>query len=278
MAVPVSNVQSWLKNASQEYLENTESCHILGAINPDVENLDGRLHASALRTTTQNILGARCALIASTGLITCSPDDDSKYFFSTQVQDEARHLEIYTQHMYDLGVKKGELDDTVRGFGHPGFLKFGEILLEEIDKKNFLTGVVGQNVMLDGMQFTLFEMLLAINNNQNKKLAQVLAGIIAAKRRHIIFGVKKIISILDARHERRSEVKKMHEYMYPLMIESFTNFFGDCTCGSAPAKSPSDVAMWRGVDLLELSAGEKDVMLCSSIIGDYRRIFHFFRL
>ena len=65
------------------------------------------LHEDAIRTTVQLVVGERCALAASSGLINAAPDEASKRFLATQTLDEARHVEIFTHRLYDLGVTQG---------------------------------------------------------------------------------------------------------------------------------------------------------------------------
>ncbi|MBE9537763.1 MAG: ferritin-like domain-containing protein, partial [Proteobacteria bacterium] len=129
------SIQSWLESCPQGYLMDTEYGHQPGEKEPDF-NLDNEMmREDALRTTTQLVLGERCALAASSGLINCAPDYESKHFLATQTLDEARHVEIFTQRMYDLGVKKEDLESTLTHFGNPNLVKFAEVLLEKIDKK-----------------------------------------------------------------------------------------------------------------------------------------------
>jgi ribonucleotide reductase beta subunit family protein with ferritin-like domain len=119
------------------------------------------VRAGAIRTTVQLVVGERAALAASSGLINAAPDEASKRFLATQTIDEARHVEIFTQRLYDLGVKKAELEDVIRTRANPHLVKFAELLLEKVDKKDFFAGVVGQNVILEGLAFHVFEMMYA---------------------------------------------------------------------------------------------------------------------
>ena len=70
------------------------------------------LHEEAIRTTVQLVVGERCALAASSGLINAAPDEASKRFLATQTLDEARHVEIFTHRLYDLGVRKERARET----------------------------------------------------------------------------------------------------------------------------------------------------------------------
>ena len=101
------SIQNWLESCPQGYLEGTEYGHAAGR--EGARRCCSRttvLREEAIRTTVQLVVGERCALAASSGLINAAPDEASKRFLATQTLDEARHVEIFTQRLYDLGVKK----------------------------------------------------------------------------------------------------------------------------------------------------------------------------
>ncbi len=143
------SIQHWLEACSQGYLMNTEYGHALGAKEAELVLANDVLRTESIRTTVQLVVGERCALAASSGLINAAPDEASKRFLATQTLDEARHVEIFTQRLYDLGIKKAELEDTIGSLANPNLVKFAELLLEKVDKKDFVAGVVGQNIVLE---------------------------------------------------------------------------------------------------------------------------------
>ncbi|MGH7290280.1 MAG: ferritin-like domain-containing protein, partial [Myxococcota bacterium] len=99
------SIQSWLESCPQAYLEGTEYGHAPGEAEPAAILENPLLRADAVRGTVQLVVGERCALAASSGLINAAPDEASKRFLATQTLDEARHVEIFTQRLFDLGVK-----------------------------------------------------------------------------------------------------------------------------------------------------------------------------
>jgi hypothetical protein len=60
-----------------------------------------------IRTTVQLVVGEQCALAASSDLVNAAPARPSKLFLATQTLDEARHVEIFIQRLFDLSVKPG---------------------------------------------------------------------------------------------------------------------------------------------------------------------------
>ncbi|MEN8161654.1 MAG: ferritin-like domain-containing protein, partial [Myxococcota bacterium] len=179
------SIQHWLESCPQGYLAETEYGHAKGVREPELMMNDPMLREQAITLTVQLVAGERCALAASSGLINCAPDEGSKRFLATQTLDEARHVEIFTQRLYDLGVKKAELEDVVSRHANPNLVRFAELLHEKVDKRDFVAGVVGQNIVLEGMAFSVFEMLHASMKDANPKFAQTLSGTIADERRHV---------------------------------------------------------------------------------------------
>ncbi|MDD9935586.1 MAG: ferritin-like domain-containing protein, partial [Myxococcales bacterium] len=124
------SVQHWLESCPQGYLEDTEYGHDPGQREPDAILQDDFLRERAIRTSVQLVAGERCALAASSGLINAAPDAPSKIFLATQTLDEARHVEIFTQRLLDLGVKKADVDSVVRESADPSLVRFAEPLRE----------------------------------------------------------------------------------------------------------------------------------------------------
>ena len=179
------SIQNWLESCPQSYLEGTEYGYQPGEKEPADLLDDPVLRQDAIRSTVQLVVGEKCALAASSGLINAAPDEASKCFLATQTLDEARHVEVFTHRLLDLGVAKKDLDETIREHANPNLVKFAEVLLEKVDKKDFVAGVVGQNIVLEGMAFSVFEMLKAISDEMNPKFAHTLSGTIADERRHV---------------------------------------------------------------------------------------------
>jgi len=270
------SIQSWLESCPQGYLMDTEYGHEPGEKEPDF-NLDNDImREDALRTTTQLVLGERCALAASSGLINCAPDYESKHFLATQTLDEARHVEIFTQRMYDLGVKKEDLESTLTHYGNANLVKFAEVLLEKVDKKDFIAGVVGQNIVLEGMAFSVFEMLKAVNENSNKKFAHVLAGTIADERRHVGFGENRIGSLITQYPERKPEIEQMQKDMTYHMLATFADAFSEReeTYEEARKITGADAndegVIWHGADLSVLEPKDMENVLADTVLKEFK--------
>ncbi|HTY19739.1 MAG TPA: hypothetical protein VMH82_18610 [Myxococcota bacterium] len=269
-------VQYWLESAPQGYLLGTEFGHHAGEREPEALLGDDALRQQAIRTTVQLVLGERCALAASSGLINAAPDEASKRFLATQTIDEARHVEVFTQRLFDLGVGKAELEDVIRVHANPHLVRFAEVLLEKVDRKDFLGGVVGQNVILEGMAFHVFEMMHAGNEELNPKFAHTLSGTIADERRHVGFGENRIGGWIRQHPERKGEIERMQRDMSYHMLATFAEAFRDAPrpedverlrSGAAAGGKP---ASWQGRRLDDLAPEEMEALLADTVLKEFK--------
>jgi len=270
------SIQNWLESCPQGYLEGTEFGHQPGEKEPELLIDNDLLHVETIRATVQLVVGERCALSASSGLINAAPDEASKRFLATQTLDEARHVEVFTQRLYDLGVKKDDLESTIAQYANKNLVKFAEVLLEKVDKKDFIAGVVGQNIVLEGMAFSVFEMMLAMNEGVNPKFAHTLNGTIADERRHVGFGENRIGSLIKTHPEKKPEIERMQKEMSYWMLATFTDAFRN---NPAPdefkrlereAGGEQHHARWQGVDLSDMQPEAMEAVLADTVLKEFK--------
>jgi hypothetical protein len=266
------SIQSWLESAPQGYLVDTEYGHAPGEREPAFLLENDVLREDAVRTTVQLVVGERCALSASSGLINAAPDEASRRFLATQTLDEARHVEVFTQRLLDLGVPRSELEDVIREHVNPNLIKFAEVLLEKVDRKDFVAGVVGQNVVLEGMAFSVFEMMHAMNQPVNSKFSHTLSGVIADERRHVGFGENRIGSLIRAHPEKRPEIERMQKEMSYFMLATFADAFrGNRTVDELKALGfERPHAEYRGADLGTMAPEEMESLLADTILKEFK--------
>ncbi len=270
------SIQSWLESCPQGYLEHTEYGHQPGEKEPQELLHNELLHAETIRTTVQLVVGERCALAASSGLINAAPDEASKRFLATQTIDEARHTEVFTQRLYDLGVRKQDLESTIQQYANPNLVKFAEVLLEKVDRKDFVAGVVGQNIVLEGMAFSVFEMMLAMNEGLNPKFAHTLTGTIADERRHVGFGENRIGSLIREHPEKRPAIERMQKEMSYYMLATFADAFRNNVAAAEfkryeqQAAGNGHQARWQGVDLAEVEPEEMEQVLADTVLKEFK--------
>ena len=267
------DVQYWLESAPQGYLQGTEYGHAPGEKEPAVLLGDPVLREQAIGLTVQLVVGERCALAASSGLINAAPDEASKRFLATQTLDEARHTEVFTQRLHDLGVKKADLESTIRELANPNLARFAEALLEKVDKKDFVAGVVGQNVILEGMAFHVFEMMYAGSQALNPKFAHTLSGTIADERRHVGFGENRIGGLVREHPEKKPEIERLQKELSYHMLATFADAFRAGPAREEMAqlrRAAPEAATWQGRDLNALAPEEMEGMLADTVLKEFK--------
>jgi 1,2-phenylacetyl-CoA epoxidase catalytic subunit len=272
------SIQKWLESCPQGYLMNT--VYGRGADEREPEELLGNelLREQQIRATVQLIVGERCALAASSGLVNAAPDQQSKVFLATQTLDEARHVEIFTQRLFDLGVKPADLESTIDRYVNSHLKDFAGVLLEKVDKKDFVAGVVGQNIVLEGMAFSVFEMLHASTIEINPKFAHTLSGTIADERRHVGFGENRIGELIRRYPEKKAEVQKMQQEMTGHMLATFHEQFAagaratDEAQRVAATKSAGQrrTAEYQGLNLAEASSEDMENTLSKTVLNEFK--------
>ncbi|MDX2169162.1 MAG: ferritin-like domain-containing protein [Deltaproteobacteria bacterium] len=270
------SIQNWLESCPQGYLVDTEYGHRPGEREPELLLTNELLHEETLRATVQLVVGERCALAASSGLINAAPDEGSKRFLATQTVDEARHVEIFTQRLYDLGVAKAELESTIAAYANPNLVKFAEVLLEKVDRKDFVAGVVGQNIVLEGMAFSVFEMMHAMNADMNPKFAHTLTGTIADERRHVGFGENRIGALIRSEPERRPAIERMQKEMSYYMLATFADAFRNNAAADEFRRVERELtggthaARWQGVDLAQMEPEAMEEVLADTVLKEFK--------
>ena len=275
------SIQRWLETCPQGYLEDTVYGHDPGDREPELLFENDNLREDAIRTTVQLVVGERCALAASSGLVNAAADYPSKQFLATQTLDEARHVEIFTQRLHDLGVSADDLESTIDQLANPNLVKFAEVLLEKVEAGDFVAGVVGQNIVLEGMAFSVFEMMEATNRQTNPKFAHTLTGTIADERRHVGFGENRIGSLIKQYPEKIPEIEKMQAEMTYHMLATFADAFSasgklidearDLVIEAAAKRDVDlDGQRWHGVDLLTASTEELEGVLAETVLGEFK--------
>jgi hypothetical protein len=271
------SVQHWLESCPQGYLRNTEYGHHPGEKEPELLLGDSLLREQAIGVTVQLVVGERCALAASSGLVGSAPDEASKCFLATQTLDEARHVEVFTQRLFDLGVPRTELESTIQRLANPNLVRFAEVLLEKVDRKDFVAGVVGQNVVLEGMAFTVFEMMYAGNQALNPKFAHTLSGTIADERRHVGFGENRIGALIQEHPHKRPEIERMQKEMSYWMLATFADSFRGTPAREEARRlraslsgSGAPKAEWHGADLDALEPEEMEHLLADTVLKEFK--------
>jgi ribonucleotide reductase beta subunit family protein with ferritin-like domain len=152
------------------------------------------------------LAGERIAFECSAALCAYAPDDNARMFLATQVIDEARHVEVFTHRLRLLG--KDDIDDTLRKYVNPRMFRFHDDMRARVcEARDFVGGVIGQNLALEGLALGFFEFNAALLEDIDPGTSQILKTVLLDERRHVGFGLMRLRALLDAQPDKRAQVE-----------------------------------------------------------------------
>jgi len=208
----VQSFDFWFESV-QGYLDGLEHGRHPGV----PETALGDPERERLVTTLCNYcVGETAALEGAGGLIQIAPNRASKIFLSTQAVDEGRHLEVFCWRLRELGVADPEAEIDARA--SRSLLEFKRKLLALVRGRDWLAAVFAQNVILEAMEFSVFQLHAQTADPRTQEL---LAGIIKDERRHIGFGENELGRRLREMPLLRDRLAAVREELDPLVLRSF---------------------------------------------------------
>jgi ribonucleotide reductase beta subunit family protein with ferritin-like domain len=152
------------------------------------------------------LAGERIAFECSAALCAFAPDDNARMFLATQVIDEARHVEVFTHRLKSLG--REDIDGTLHKYVNPRIFAFHDHMRARVvDSRDFVGGVIGQNLALEGLALGFFEFNAALLEDVDPGTSQILKTVLLDERRHVGFGLMRLRALLENQPEKRAQVE-----------------------------------------------------------------------
>lgn len=152
---------------------------------------------------SQFMHGEQGALLCTAKIVETVPWIDAKYYASTQVMDEARHVEVFSRY----------LDTKLAGHyqmnGHLG------LLLDDIvaDSRWDMT-YLGMQIMVEGLALAAFGLMH--QTTEEPLLKQLLRYVMADEARHVAFGVLSLQEFYQ--HLSAPEIRERQEFAFEAAV------------------------------------------------------------
>jgi 1,2-phenylacetyl-CoA epoxidase catalytic subunit len=182
---------------------------------PEVESSDDE-RDSLITVLCNYCVGETTALEGSGGLIQIAPNHATKVFLATQVADEGRHLEILIHRLRELGVAQPETEIACRA--NRSLMDFRSRVLDFVRSGDWPAAVFAQNVILESMEFSVFQMHARRADPRTRELLQ---GIVKDERRHIGFGENELGARIREKPRLRSRLLEVRDELDSLVLETF---------------------------------------------------------
>src|SRR6476469_1602610 len=154
-------------------------------------------------TLSQFLHGEQGALLAAAQLVTTVPDMDSKYYASTQVFDEGRHVEVYDRFLHEK-----------IGFAYSISPQLKQLLDLILTDSRWDMKLLGMQIMVEGLALAAFGMLR--ENTQEPLLKKLTHYVMLDESRHVAYGVLALRDFYGDMKE--SEVREREDFIYEAAV------------------------------------------------------------
>ncbi len=150
-------------------------------------------------TLSQFLHGEQGALVCTAKIVQSVPWFDAKLYASTQVMDEARHVEVFSKY----------LNEKLSGY-YPINPHLRALLDDIIRDDRWDITYLGMQIMVEGLALAAFGFIYQLT--PEPLLKQLLKYVMADESRHVAFGV---LSLQEAYREMTSaEIRERQEFAY----------------------------------------------------------------
>ncbi len=271
------SIQKWLERTAWKTLRDTHygrPREEIGVL-PELHT-DPLLKQVYLIDVAIFIGGERTSVEAVAGLLRSAPDDASRTYLGTQVMDESRHYEVFCRRMAEFGVDPARRDALVKRYTTPAVRSFYDLILEQVDKGDFVAGTLAQNVVMEGMAYPLYRYEIKYWSKIDPSLTTIIRGAFADEAHHVGFGesfMRHHVAALDP--SRRSRLDKLLQQFSGLMTEAFNQIIHHYIglyqeCANQYMHLLGDIEIFPGHRMAQVSEEDQVRMLMAEIDREYR--------
>ena len=159
---------------------------------------------------SQFMHGEQGALLCTAKIVETVPWIDAKYYASTQVVDEARHVEVFAQY----------LDQKMGGINYPVNHHLKALLDDIINDSRWDITYLGMQIMVEGLALAAFGFMH--QTTEEPLLKKLLRYVMSDEARHVAFGVlslQEIYKDMDAK-----EIRERQEFTFEAALRMRDRF------------------------------------------------------
>ncbi len=160
-------------------------------------------------TLSQFLHGEQGALLCTAKIVETVPWYDAKLYASTQVVDEARHVEVFARYL-----------DEKLGGGFQVNAHLRMLLDDIIEDSRWDMTYLGMQVMVEGLALAAFGFLHQMT--EEPLLKQLLRYVMSDEARHVAFGVLSLKEVYDGMTD--AEMKDRQEFAFEAAIRMRDRF------------------------------------------------------
>ena len=160
-------------------------------------------------TLSQFLHGEQGALLCTARIVETVPWVDAKYYASTQVMDEARHVEVFAKYL-----------NTKLSGHYPVNAHLGMLLDDILRDSRWDMTYLGMQIMVEGLALAAFGYLYQLTDEP--LLKKLLRYVMSDEARHVAFGV---LSLKEAYEEMTAaEIRERQEFTFEAAVRMRDRF------------------------------------------------------
>ncbi len=160
-------------------------------------------------TLSQFLHGEQGALVCTAKIVETVPWYDAKLYASTQVVDEARHVEVFARYL-----------EEKMGGGYPVNAHLKMLLDDIITDSRWDMTYLGMQIMIEGLALAAFGYLHQLTSEP--LLKQLLRYVMSDEARHVAFGVLSLKEVYEGMTD--AEMKDRQEFAFEASIRMRDRF------------------------------------------------------
>jgi len=160
-------------------------------------------------TLSQFMHGEQGALICTAKIVETVPWIDAKYYASTQVMDEARHVEVFAKYL-----------DTKLSGHYPVNAHLKMLLDDIIEDSRWDMTYLGMQIMVEGLALAAFGFIQQLTTEP--LLKQLLKYVMSDEARHVAFGVLSLQEYYQGLSA--SELRERQEFAFEAAVRMRDRF------------------------------------------------------
>jgi hypothetical protein len=161
---------------------------------------------------SQFLHGEQGAMLAASQLVSSVPDMDSKYYATTQVFDEGRHVEVYDRYLHEK-----------IGFSYPISPYLKKLLDLILTDSRWDMKLLGMQIMVEGLALAAFGMIR--QQTTEPLLKKLTHYVMLDEARHVAYGVLSLKNYYD--DAREAERREREDFVYEAAVLMRNRFLYD---------------------------------------------------
>lgn len=272
-----SSIQYWLERTAWKNLKDTS----YGVKKEDEEPSeilfeDPLLRQVCLIDLATFVINEKVAVDATSASVRFAPDEEAQKFSATQVLDEARHLEVFTNRIHKLGLDKTQKDTLLSRYTTPEMQKFHDLIYEQVDKQDFLATTIALNVILEGLAAPLYKYEALYWSRLDTGMSELVTGAFRDEVQHIGFGENLVKYYLKSGRIKNSAVTKtIREFrmliddVFDSMVHHYINLYQEAANGVMDIVG--DIEIFPGHKIYNTSEEDQVKLLLAEVEKEYRK-------